>query len=165
MAEAILTSQNYSLSALINLIYPIGSIYLSVNSTSPQQLFGGEWEQIKDKFLLSAGDTYSGGSEGGESAHTLTVNEMPNHGHAVHVWDNAGTTGNAYYYSGATKKTHTGARLYNGTASSWFASGSTASAAQEGRGDVSGGTELVGGSAAHNNMPPYIAVYVWKRTA
>lgn len=85
MAEAILTSQNYSLSALINLIYPIGSIYLSVNSTSPQQLFGGEWEQIKDKFLLSAGDTYSSGSEGGEAAHTLTVAEMPNHAHASGV--------------------------------------------------------------------------------
>ena len=85
MAEAFLTNQNYSLPVLINLIYPIGSIYLSVNSTSPQQLFGGEWEQIKDKFLLSAGDTYSGGSEGGEAAHTLTVEEMPSHNHTIYM--------------------------------------------------------------------------------
>lgn len=82
--DAFLTNQNYSLSALINLIYPIGSIYLSVNSTSPQQLFGGEWEQIKDKFLLSAGDTYSGGSEGGEAEHILTIDEMPSHNHNLY---------------------------------------------------------------------------------
>ena len=87
MAEAFLTNQNYSLPALINLIYPIGSIYLSVNSTSPQQLFGGEWEQIKDKFLLSAGDTYSSGSEGGEATHTLTNDEMPAHRHTIYMND------------------------------------------------------------------------------
>lgn len=167
LAEALelLNTTKLAKSELLNAVYPVGSIYISVSETSPNTLFGGTWERLKDRFLLAAGDSYAAGAAGGEAAHTLTVNEMPNHGHAVHVWDDAGTTGNAYYYSGTTKKTHTGARLYNGTASSWVASGSTASAAQEGRGDVSGGTELVGGSAAHNNMPPYLAVYMWKRTA
>lgn len=167
LAEALelLNTTKLAKSELLNAVYPVGSIYISVSETSPNTLFGGTWERLKDRFLMAAGDSYAAGATGGEAAHTLTVEEMPNHGHAVHVWDNAGTTGNAYYYSGTTKKTHTGARLYNGTASSWVASGSTASAAQEGRGDVSGGTELVGGSAAHNNMPPYLAVYMWKRTA
>ena len=170
MSNAIVTmmgdgDNGHSIKELLDAVYPVGSLYMSVNSAEPSILFGGTWERLKDRFLLAAGDSYAAGATGGEAAHTLTVNEMPNHGHAVHVWDNAGTTGNAYYYSGTTKKTHTGARLYNGTASSWVASGSTASAAQEGRGDVSGGTELVGGSAAHNNMPPYLAVYMWKRTA
>lgn len=167
LAEAfeLLNTTKLAKSELLNAAYPVGSIYISVSETSPNTLFGGTWERLKDRFLLAVGDSYAAGATGGEAAHTLTVDEMPSHGHAVHVWDDAGTTGNAYYYSGTTKKTHTGARLYNGTASSWVASGSTASAAQEGRGDVSGGTELVGGSAAHNNMPPYLAVYMWKRTA
>ena len=61
--------------------FPIGSIYLSVNSTSPASLFGGTWEKIKDKFLLASGDTYSAGATGGEATHTLTIEEMPSHSH------------------------------------------------------------------------------------
>ena len=143
MAEAILTNQNYSLSALINLIYPIGSIYLSVNSTSPQQLFGGEWEQIKDKFLLSAGDTYSGGSEGGEAAHTLTVEEMPSHNHSL---------------SDPIDKNSIKLGSMTGDAN-WALTKRATSY------DYNLTTNNTGGGAAHNNMPPYIAVYVWKRTA
>ena len=136
MAEAFLTNQNYSLSALINLIYPIGSIYLSVNSTSPQQLFGGEWEQIKDKFLLSAGDTYSGGSEGGEAAHTLTESEMPTHRHGCGVSQSDSVDA----IQGVKQARTQFDRSF-------------------------GYTDYVGGNQPHNNMPPYIAVYVWKRTA
>ena len=44
--------------------YPVGSIYLSINSTSPDELFGGTWEQIKDTFLLACGDTYAAGIYG-----------------------------------------------------------------------------------------------------
>lgn len=44
---------------LIDLIYPVGSIYISVNSVSPATLFGGTWEQIQDRFLLSAGNQIS----------------------------------------------------------------------------------------------------------
>lgn len=151
--------------AFLKSIYPVGSIYMSVLSTSPAVFLGGTWERIEDTFLLAAGTTYTAGATGGEAAHTLTINEMPSHGHPVYVWDNAGTTGNAYYYDGATKTIHSGARLYNSSASSWKASGSTASAADEGRGDPSGGTGLIGNDVPHNNMPPYLAVYIWKRTA
>ena len=63
--------------------YPVGSIYLSVNSTNPGTIFGGTWEQIKDRFLLACGSTYSNGSTGGEAKHTLTTNEMPSHSHAL----------------------------------------------------------------------------------
>lgn len=136
MAEAFLTNQNYSLPALINLIYPIGSIYLSVNSTSPQQLFGGEWEQIKDKFLLSAGDTYSSGSEGGEATHTLTNDEMPAHRHTIYMNDVA-SDGEFWGPNNVTPQGKASANV----------------------------TDTAGGNQPHNNMPPYIAVYVWKRTA
>ena len=56
-------------------IYPVGSIYMSVNNTSPSTLFGGTWEQIKDTFLLSAGNTYTAGNTGGSATH--------NHGYKI----------------------------------------------------------------------------------
>lgn len=160
------TWSGHTPTTFLSLVYPVGAIYMSINATSPETLFGfGTWERIKDTFLLSAGDTYNAGSTGGSAKHTLTINEMPSHGHLVYVWDAAGTTGNAYYYNGATKTTHSGARIYNATSSTWVASGSEALVAGSGRGDPSGGTNLIGSGSAHNNMPPYLAVYMWKRTA
>lgn len=83
--------------AIVNLIYPVGSIYMSVNSASPATLFGGEWTQLKDRFLLGAGDTYEAGNTGGSASvsytpvgtnsggavgsHTLTTDEIPSHNH------------------------------------------------------------------------------------
>ena len=73
-------------SDLLNLIYPVGSIYMSVNSTSPATLFGGTWEQIKDKFLLSTGNSYANGSTGGSATHTIAVGNLPAH---THTYSNA----------------------------------------------------------------------------
>ena len=117
----------------VSKVYPVGSIYMSVNSTNPSTLFGGTWEQLKDRFLLAAGNTYSAGSTGGEATHTLTVNEIPSHSHRVGVISNSQMGGSGYYY--------------------FVTSGS----------DIS--TTDVGGDAAHNNMPPYLTVYMWKRVA
>ena len=73
-------------------IYPIGSIYMSVNNVDPSTVFGGTWQQIKDRFLLACGDTYNTGETGGAANHTpsgsvgnhtLTVNEMPAHTHTI----------------------------------------------------------------------------------
>ena len=61
--------------------HPIGSLYWSKYDTDPSELFGGTWEQIKDTFVLAAGDTYEAGTTGGEATHTLTINEMPSHTH------------------------------------------------------------------------------------
>ena len=121
---------------IFNRIYPIGSIYTSVNSTNPHSLFGGTWEQIKDKFLLSAGDTYNAGDEGGEATHILTIDEMPSHNHSW-GWAYAAAPGNSTWSSAGVNKT------------------SSAS-------DIIGNT---GGGKPHNNMPPYLAVFMWKRTA
>ena len=79
-----LTNDNnfVSQSSLLDLIYPVGSYYWSSNSTNPGTIFGGTWEQIKDKFVLAVGDTYTTVDvTGGEATHTLTVNEIPNHNH------------------------------------------------------------------------------------
>ena len=129
-----------TVSAMLDKAYPVGSIYMSVNRTSPKTLFGGTWVQIKDKFLLAAGTTYKAGSTGGEAAHTLTASEMPNHKHAV-------------YYPNAGAADHSAPANYpdGPSDSTYYAVGSY--------------TSGTGGGGAHNNMPPYLAVYVWKRTA
>ena len=121
-------------------IYPVGSIYMSVNSTNPSTLFGGTWTQLKDRFLLGAGSTYTNGSTGGEASHTLTVNEMPSHSHPQYVTVSSGgsLSANCDYDS--------------------YASGKARKSAQ----NVSTGT--TGGGNSHNNMPPYLVVYMWQRT-
>lgn len=169
-------------------IYPVGSIYLTTVNTNPGEYFGGTWAQIKDRFLLAAGNTYSAGSTGGEANHTLTTNEMPSHTHSFtgssHTHSFSATTSS----SGA--HTHTGryhgasgislssagyfflrridsADGYVGTtqvansagAHTYTISGTTGSTT------VTGTNASTGGSQAHNNMPPYLAVYMWQRTA
>ena len=67
---------------LLNLVYPVGSIYLSSKNTNPGTLFGGTWVQIKDRFILTAGDSYSNGATGGAATVTLTVSNMPSHKHS-----------------------------------------------------------------------------------
>ena len=67
---------------LLNLVYPVGSIYLSSKNTNPGTLFGGTWVQIKDRFILTAGDSYSNGATGGAATVTLTVSNMPSHTHS-----------------------------------------------------------------------------------
>lgn len=127
-------------------VYPVGSIYMSVNATSPATLFGGTWEQIKDTFLLSAGDTYSAGATGGEAEHTLTVDEMPSHGHDVDTTH--GGTGCGFWASNASG------------GSSW----AVLTGQKSGSMGYLYATDT-GGGQAHNNMPPFLVVYVWKRTA
>lgn len=138
-----------SITNILLAIYPVGAIYLSVNDTSPASLFGGTWERIEDTFLLGAGATYTAGSTGGEATHTLTIDEMPAHNHGLErsiddgqTWREAlpGTDGyydKDYYFSGGQKlMPHT---------------------------DWNIRIAYTGGDQAHNNMPPYLTVYMWKR--
>lgn len=129
------------------LVYPVGAIYMSTVATNPKTLFGfGTWEQIKDTFLLAAGSTYSAGSTGGEATHSLSQAEMPAHYHTIFYGNNSGE-----YYTAAIGfpaiMTSNGANVTK----SWGAE--MCRTADKGDGE------------AHNNMPPYLAVYVWKRTA
>lgn len=77
-----------TLAEIMLALYPVGAVYISVNSTSPASLFGGTWESIGGRFLLGADSTYTAGSTGGEATHKLTVNEIPSH--AGHLYGNAG---------------------------------------------------------------------------
>lgn len=133
---------------LVNKMYPVGTIYQSTSSTSPASFLGGTWERIKDCFLLAAGDTYTAGGTGGEATHKLTVAEMPSHNHEGINIDNV-------YYFGWENGSSTGVNFYkffNGTYWSKDVQNRLASG-------------YTGGATAHNNMPPYLTVYVWKRTA
>ena len=126
-------------------VYPVGSIYMNVNSTNPGTLFGGTWEQIQGRFLLGMSNGYPAGSQGGEATHQLTVDEMPSHNHAMTYGPDSSASSTGFPYG--------------------IAAGSATNSAG-GRGYASNlGTLRAGGSQAHNNMPPYLSVYIWKRTA
>lgn len=151
---------NNALGEVWETVYPVGSIYMNVNNVDPSVIFGGTWEQIKDKFLLACGDTYNNGATGGVASnpytpagtvgnHTLTVNEIPQHTHNYHFEDTPTTTQSGLAYAAA---------------------GQSAVVWSEEQ------TSAVGGGQAHNhgfsgtattfdNMPPYLAVNVWVRTA
>lgn len=135
-------------------IYPVGAIYISISDTSPASLFGGTWEQIKDTFLLAAGSSYAAGATGGEATHTLSVSEMPSHVHGVNI-SSSETVNRVIWGSdyGSSDKNAWGFG-YVSDASSGLPSGTSGVTAA-----------YTGGGAAHNNMPPYLVVYVWKRTA
>lgn len=146
---------------ILDNVYPVGSIYMNVNSTNPGTLFGGTWEQIQGKFLLGMSGSYPAGSQGGEAEHTLTVSEMPSHGNHLmqgrmyqELADNAS---NDSSYRDNTLFLPTTAFASTGNFN-------------RGWKDWNGGEmypagTLKGGSQAHNNMPPYLSVYIWKRTA
>lgn len=124
--------------AIWELIYPVGAIYISAAATDPKTLFGGTWTRIKDRFLLAAGDTFAAGKTGGEAEVTLTADEIPE----IKM---------SYQYTGQSTVIGTDAiRLYdvNGQPNQY-----------------TGPQSSNCGGKAHNNMPPYLAVYVWKRTA
>lgn len=142
--------------ALVDLIYPVGAIYMSVDSTSPGTLFGGTWTQIKDTFLLSAGDTYTAGTTGGEATHTLTTSELPSHRHPTYNGDG--------WANFEIHRDGTGARTQVTTSSSSgkYTFTVTTSTDIQWPNNVSG---YAGGGGAHNNMPPYLAVYVWERVS
>ena len=244
---------------ILNLVYPVGSIYMSVNSTSPATLFGGTWTQIKDTFLLAAGTNHAAASTGGAETVTLSVQNLPSHNHSLgqhkhglnshthtvpahaHGLNSHTHTGPSHTHTGPSH-THTIPAL-NGTAASngahthaltflkySFASGSgekpyltdvsgdwqqttmvsagahthsvttsasttgaagtgatgaagtgntggpsvantanssalTSGAASGDTAAVTGNTGNAGSGTAVNKMPPYLAVYVWKRTA
>lgn len=128
LADAVKTTIN----TVIKSIYKVGDYFITHNAEDPAKRFGGQWELVKDKFLIGAGGDYEILSEGGEKEHTLTTEEMPRHVHKINnlqlFWDhwNSGSQGE-------------GARGNGGE--TW--------------------TEATGGDKPHNNMPPYKAVYIW----
>lgn len=138
------TLKDMSLSKLLELVYPVGSIYISVTSTNPGTLFGGTWSAFgagRALVGIDAGQTEFDTVEetGGSKTHTLTSSEMPAHVHQQQVMTNSGVAAGVY---GATPNVNGSAPLAAGF-----------------------DTQSTGGGGAHNNLQPYIVVYMWKRTA
>ena len=173
---------------LVSILYPVGSIYMSTNATNPKDLFGiGEWEQIKDTFLMSAGTTYGAGTTGGTTSHThnishthgvpgvahthttgnhtLTVAEMPSHSHGV--TNNHGDFGVANGSYGVISNT-------NGSGSKATVSiNNTGGSGAHNHGDTGSTTptstttnsQSTSTSGSASNLPPYLAVFTWKRVS
>nr|DAI87925.1 MAG TPA: baseplate wedge protein [Caudoviricetes sp.] len=156
----------------INAVYPVGSIYMSVNDTEPSTLFGGTWERLKGRFLIGAGtiaDTnsnasfgslgaeepdFSSGETGGQYYHKLDIYEMPEHHHDTNDWTLV-VNKNA-----VNIETDIGGQPIVGVKPTNIVPNLRATKNEDGN-----ATGDEGGGQKHNNMPPYLAVYMWKRTA
>ena len=129
--------------SIIDLIYPVGSYYWNSNSTSPATLFGvGTWTQITNQFIFAAGGEYASGDTGGEITHTLTIQEMPSHDHRC-------INDESFFAYGGPLESNEGPASGHGYAYPFYYSY----------------TGTKGGGKAHNNMPPYIVAYCWRRDA
>ncbi len=130
--------------------HPVGSYYWSSECTNPQSLFGGVWEQVKDVFILAAGDKYAEGSTGGEVNHKLVSSEMPKHSHGfksdygVNGIDFVVPTATSGSGGSSIKKQESAYHPGHWASQTW-------------------GTTQSGGNQAHNNMPPYLVAYCFKR--
>ena len=155
-------------------VYPVGSIYMSTVSTNPATLFGfGTWEAMPAGRVLLAqgksswGTTYNAGSTGGEATHQLTVGELPSHGHSAST-NTANLTGNAnsiginydeVSVSGIISKNR--GNDYGGTNNDHNKTGFLINASHSHTVTINN----TGSNQAHNNLQPYISVYMWKRSA
>lgn len=158
--------------------YPIGSIYMSTNSTDPGTLFGGTWQALNEgRVLIGASASHPAGEKGGEEKHILTTNEMPSHTHSGST-SSAGShyhyafndeTGSPYDWVSNSEYPNRGAQ--GGAAAERYTITGSSKTANVGKTN-SGGSHShsmnlnnTGGGAAHNNMQPYLSVYMWTRTA
>ena len=152
---------SWIMSSIFDVIYDVGSIYIGTTSANPSIFFGGTWEQIKDRFLLAAGSVYNAGSQGGSDkmqAHShvfrygsTTDTQSAEHTHEVFATPMAmkGGTGTSYQVM-----MHEAPTTYTGTEIERHSHDFS----------INGNTESSGGGNSQN-MPPYLAVYVWKRIA
>lgn len=155
-------------SKVLDKTHPVGSLYWSSDPTNPGSLFGGTWVQIKDKFILAAGDKYKNGATGGSAdavviSHTHSIPALSGtaasagaHTHKIHwpgwsaLWINSqGNNPFGNVYNGSTGVT------YDTTSAGAHTHSVTTNASTTGSQGVSG----IG-----KNMPPYETYYCWKRT-
>lgn len=132
---------------LLNKIYPIGSIYMSVKNVSPESFLGGKWEPIQDTFLLAAGTSYAAGTSGG----TATTS----HYHWQSVGADLGLSGGDTIYFNRNDAVDT--RVLENVQKTMIHNGAT-----QGVGTVRQDSTS---AATLDNMPPYLTVYMWQRTA
>lgn len=135
---------------LYDIIYPIGCLYTSYVNQNPHDLYGiGTWTRINGRVIVGVSESESefssAGKTGGEKTHVLSANEMPSHGHTDSV---------------DIKNANAEAKGYGLTATSGFKDRVIIN--NSGKATHTG---AAGGGAAHNNLQPYMALYMWRRTA
>ena len=167
-------------------LYPVGSVDISFNSADPSTLFGGTWQRLKDTFLLVNGDSYAPNTSGGSATKTISVNNLPSHTHSCSTVENHTHTRGSMNITGTFRSTDMGDREY---ASGAFSDATAPNHKDPAQGN--GGTDTVvtfdasrnwsgatspngehthtigntGSSLPLNIMPPYMTVYMWRRTA
>ena len=132
----------------LSIVYQVGDIHITTSTQSPAAIYGGAWEQLKDRFLLAAGGAYAAGSTGGEASHTLTESEMPRHYHDLAQQHTSGTTRLGLWDTFVKSNYQVLDQVYDSS---------------QNINTYLYGTRGTGGGAAHNNLPPYLAVYMWRR--
>lgn len=173
-------------STILNASFPVGAIYMSFNSTNPSELFGGVWEALENRFLLGASSNYPVGLTGGESNHTLTISEMPTHNHEntslvtaaqephshglqsssnystnCNGLARGGDSNNGGYYQVGGVANNNGNEYYCHIAGNgnYYVESKTPDITITSTVTIAS----TGEGTPHNNMPPYLAVYIWKR--
>jgi hypothetical protein len=151
------------LKRIFNLVYPVGSIYMSINSTSPATLFGGTWEQLKDRVLVGAGNTYSVNATGGSNtrsiSHTHGSNTSRNGTLSAAIGSTNSSVGNLGF------KHANDLDVAQGGNATYSVTGSGAGGGSFNHWTQVWGTTASGGSSSLDIRQPYLAVYMWKRTA
>ena len=140
--NSVKTNLESQINSIASKLFPVGSIYTSVNNTNPSSFLGGTWVAFGQGRTLVGVDTSQSEfntvqKTGGAKTVTLTVNQIPNHSHTL---DGGGST----VAGGSTYNRPLSAG--SGTAGVYVSSS-------------------IGGGQAHNNLQPYITVYFWRRTA
>lgn len=131
-------------------VYQVGDIHITTSTASPASIYGGTWEQIKDRFLLAAGSTYAAGKTGGAATHTLSESEMPSHRHTIYQQNSSGDNSLGLWDTYIKSSYQVLEQKYDSSQNIIA---------------YAYGTASKGGNAAHNNLPPYLAVYMWRRVA
>lgn len=142
-----------NMDSLRDTFYPVGSIYMSINSQNPATFIGGTWTRIQDKFLLAAGENFAPGTTGGEATHVLTELELP---------VLSGSFTHRPYGTGGGTQITASSGIVSVSQSTSSINGVTPAETASAARDIN---INFGGGAEHNNMPPYQAVYIWRRTA
>ncbi len=130
------------LAAVVERDHPVGSLYISENSTSPAELYGGTWERVEGKFIMGASDAYPAGSTGGNNTVPISRDNLPKIALGVYGIYRMKETGKAIdmlTFRGQTVK-----------------SGDWSKIAE---------TDDIGRGIPLNILPPYYSVYIWRRVA
>lgn len=139
---------------IFDAIYPVGSLYMSMNDVNPSLLFGGTWVKIEDRFLLAAGSAYAGGSENADGVSSEASVNIPDHKHLTPLVKSGDYLG--FWTGGDSKNMTLNNRIVvSGASYSTSATAETYYTSEDGACSTT--------VTVPPTLPPYMAVYVWQR--